>query len=175
MQDALYLSNTGQNGTFGATSTSNFQVAEILMRRAIGRACDYRVELLAGYRYQQLTDGLDINASTTTPDNGQSISTYDEFHTRNEFNGAVLGVAGEVKRCRWTVESTLKLAAGDTHSQVDISGSTTSPAGTFNEGFLALPSNIGSYSHDSFCTVPELGLTWRTTSLATCGRPSATA
>jgi hypothetical protein len=129
------------------------------MRRAIGRACDYRVELLAGYRYQQLTDGLDIDASTTTTDNAESISTHDEFHTRNEFNGAVLGVAGEMKRCRWSLESTLKLALGDTHSQVDISGSSTSPAGTFNEGFLALPSNIGSYSHDSFCTVPELGLT----------------
>jgi hypothetical protein len=158
-QDVLYLANTssGQSGTFSASSTSNFQVAEVLMRKAIGRACDYRVEFLAGYRYQQLTDGLDITSSTTAAD--QTISTFDEFHTRNYFNGAVIGVAGEVRRCRWTLESSLKLGVGDTHSEIDITGNTTTPAGTFPGGFLALASNSNSYSHDQFSTVPELGLT----------------
>ena len=47
-------------GTFSCTSTSDFQVAEFLMRRAIARACGYRIELLAGYRFQQLAEGLDI-------------------------------------------------------------------------------------------------------------------
>jgi hypothetical protein len=147
-----------QSGTFAATSTSNFQVAEVLMRRGIARACDYRVELLAGYRFQQLTDGLDI-ASTTTTATDPTVSTFDEFHTRNDFNGAVIGVAGELRRCRWSLETTLKLALGDTHSQIDINGSSTLPSGTYNAGMLALASNIGEYKLDQFTAVPELGLT----------------
>ena len=160
----MVLSYPGaQSGTFAAASTSNFQVVEVLMRKAIGRACDYRAEFLAGYRFQRLTDGLDINASTstsaTTNATDQTIGTFDEFHTVNDFNGAVLGVAAEVRRCRWTMEGTLKLAVGDTHSNVDISGSTTTSAGTFNGGFLALPSNIGNHGIDEFSMVPELGMT----------------
>ena len=48
------------SGTFNATSTENFQGAEAFWRRAIVHSGDGRIDLLAGYRFQSLTDGLII-------------------------------------------------------------------------------------------------------------------
>ena len=53
----------------------------------------------------------------------------------------------------------MKLALGNTHSRIDINGSTTTAAGTFAGGLLALPSNMGVHTSDQFSMVPELGLT----------------
>jgi Putative beta barrel porin-7 (BBP7) len=55
-----------------------------------------------------------------------------------------------------------RLSIGGTSEHVDISGTstTTPPNGgtptTFPGGLLALPTNIGSYSHGGFTVVPEI-------------------
>ena len=146
-------------GTFNSQSTSNFQAAEFLARCAIARAPGYRVELLGGYRFQQLTEGLDITDTTGTAAPGETIQVFDEFHARNDFNGGVVGIAIERHLCRWSLETNLKLALGDTCSRIDINGSTTTAAGTSPGGLLAQPSNIGVHTANQFSVIPELSAT----------------
>ena len=58
------------------------------------------------------------------------------------------------------METNLKLALGNTHSRVEINGSTTTAANTFSGGLLALPSNMGVHNADQFSAIPELGATF---------------
>ena len=101
-------------GSFSCSSTSDFQAAEILARWAIARCPGSSIELLAGYRFQQLTDRLDIGdtAAASTVRQVRRIQILDQFHTRNDFNGAELGFAIERHQGRWSLESNVKLAAG---------------------------------------------------------------
>ncbi len=146
------------HGSFSATSTSDFQVAEFLVRKAIARAPGYRIELLAGYRFQQLVEDLNLGDTSTMA--ASTIQISDQFHACNDFNGGVLGMATEWHRERWSLETNLKLALGDTHSQIDIEGSTSTGGATYPGGLLALPSNIGVHTADQFSIVPELGATF---------------
>ncbi len=146
-------------GAFRARSTDNFQGAEVLSRWAIARAPGYRIEFLGGYRFQQLTDGLDISDTATTTPSGTTIQIADSFHTRNNFNGGEVGIATAWRDCRWSLETSIKLALGDTQSRIDISGTTTTGGKTLNGGLLALPSNSGVYNSNQFSVIPELGAT----------------
>jgi Putative beta barrel porin-7 (BBP7) len=148
-----------QRGAFSFTSTSNFQVAEFLVRRAIARGCGYRIETLGGYRFQRLSEGLDINDTSTLVSSNQSIQVFDEFHARNDFNGGEVGFSVERHGCRWSYETNLKLALGNTHSSIDINGSTTTPTGTTPGGLLAQASNMGPHYSNQFSIIPELGFT----------------
>jgi hypothetical protein len=146
-------------GTFSCASTSNFQVAEFLTRWALARAPGRRIELLGGFRFQQLTDSLDITDTSGPGAPSQSIQIFDQFRTRNDFYGGELGVASEWRQCRWSVESSLKVALGSTYSRIDINGSTTTAAGSLPGGLLALPSNMGVHNSNQFAAIPELALT----------------
>ncbi len=157
------------NGTFNATSTENFDGAEVLFRRALVHGCDGRIDLLLGYRFDNLTDGMQIADAATSSGNGgiapagTTINTLDIFHTRNNFNGGDLGFSTEWRRGRWTMETLLKMGIGDTQSQVQINGTTSVTANgsttTANGGLLALPSNIGTHDSNQFSVMPEIGLT----------------
>ena len=147
-----------QQGTFSCTSISDFQVAGVLVRQAIARAPGYRIELLAGYRFQQLAEGLSIADTASTA--ASTIQIVDQFHSQNDFHGGELGLATEWRQCRWSLETSLKLAFGNTHSRTAINGSTTIDAITYPGGLLALPSNMGVHSADQFSVIPELGVTF---------------
>jgi hypothetical protein len=145
----------GQSGGFSAKTSSNFDVAELLLRRVLARGEGFRFELLAGYRYQRLSDGLSIS-DTSTINTVNTLAVFDQFHTANRFSGAEVGFATELHKCRWSLETDLKLGLGDTRSVVNIVGSSTNdPVG----GLLAQPSNSGSWVSSQFSAVPELGLT----------------
>jgi hypothetical protein len=148
-----------RHGSFSSSSTSNFQVAEFLVRRAIARGCGYRIEILGGYRFQGLAEGLDITDTSTLVASNQSITVFDEFHARNDFNGGEVGFAVEGHGCHWSYETNLKLALGGTHSNIDITGSTTTSTGTTPGGLLAQASNMGPHEADQFSVIPELGFT----------------
>ena len=170
LQDSVVLAypNVSQ-GIFTAVATNDFQTLEVLLRQAMVRNCCSRVDLVAGYRFARLDDSLALNADMVTTGTspvpvGTTIDVFDSFRTRNEFNGGELGLVAELHRCRWSLESTMKIALGDTHSIVDINGSTVNmvPGGgatVYSGGMLALPSNMGGHSTDQFSVIPELGVT----------------
>jgi hypothetical protein len=124
-------------------------------------------DLLAGFRYLQLDEGLGIQEQFTSvmlpgPLLGSQGLVSDQFNTRNQFFGGQLGTKFEYRWNNWFVDLTGKFALGVTHQVVDINGEQVfvGPGGinTFQGGLLALPSNIGNHSRNQFTFVPELGL-----------------
>jgi hypothetical protein len=91
---------------------------------------------------------------------GTRIDLADSFRTSNHFNGGDLGVDAEVRRGSFYVDLLARVALGDTSESVGISGNTSiQGAAPLPGGFLALPTNGGSFHKDQFAVVPEVGLT----------------
>jgi hypothetical protein len=155
--------NNASQGTFTVLASSDFHVAEVLVRRGLARSCNYRVDFLTGYRYQRLNDNLRITNDETGITIPTTFTVVDQFDTRNDFNGAEIGFATEMRRRRWSLETQLKLAIGNTHSRTHIAGSmnitTPAPPVLRPSGLLAQPTNIGDHETNQFSMVPELGFT----------------
>jgi len=131
--------------------------------------CNWRLDGLAGYRYLNLSDDLSITEALTTGPAaipvapGTFLGVQDSFHTRNQFHGGQLGLVGQLRQGPFWAEVTGKVALGDSHEDVNISGftATVAPGGPINllpGGLLTQLGNIGSYSRDRFAVVPEAGL-----------------
>ncbi|MBN9119571.1 MAG: BBP7 family outer membrane beta-barrel protein, partial [Planctomycetes bacterium] len=108
------------------------------------------------------------------------VQLNDQFRTTNRFNGAVIGLRTEGRYGMFTSSLTAKIAAGYLNERVEISGNTTfvdptSRSGTPSTfgfpsgvggnggsvgGVLANPSNIGTFVHDRFTYIPEVGVTF---------------
>ena len=168
------LSATGTglaSGSIHASTYSRLQGADLNALCGLCSGCDYWVQMLAGFRYLNLEEGIAISETTTVNSalpsgaplfGGSTISITDRFDTRNNFYGGQVGLRGEVRRGRMFLEVQSKLAFGVTHQVVDIRGSTaiTSASGATSEvpvGFLSSGSNSGHYTRDRFSVVPEVG------------------
>jgi Putative beta barrel porin-7 (BBP7) len=127
---------------------------------------DYRLDVLGGYRYMQLTDQVviseqlaaaDPNANTPV---GTGFNVFDSFYSKNTFNGGQIGLAGEVRRGRFFASARTLVAIGGVHKEIEIFGSTTIAVPgqipqQFLGGLLAQPTNIGKYTADEFAVLPE--------------------
>jgi len=129
-------------------------------------------DALAGFRYLNLNEGLNINAVSNValvpefkgmgiPFDGNTIIVNDAFETRNHFYGGQLGMRGGFNRGRWHMDFLGKVALGVSHQIVTIRGSTninTQPAFAQDAGLFALSSNSGRFTSNSFAVVPEVGV-----------------
>jgi hypothetical protein len=118
----------------------------------------YRLDVLMGFRYYNLSDQVLINETTTV--SNATTTTYqiqDNFRARNDFYGSELGLRTRATRGRWALDLLMKLAAGNTHETVSIAG-LTSNGGTANAGVLASGANLGVFQRDEFTMIPELGM-----------------
>jgi hypothetical protein len=130
--------------------------------------CNYRLDAIGGFQYLDLRESLqvreDIMVLPTSPTFANDrVLVIDSFATHNHFYGGELGLAGEYRLGPWSVEARGKVGLGSTHEVVDINGSQliTTPTGmatSFRGGLLALPSNIGHFTRDSFAVVPQLNV-----------------
>jgi hypothetical protein len=155
-------------GNLNIRATSDFQTADIVMRRLAGYRNGTRVDFLFGYRWAELKDHLGIRANiiNTTLANS-TIDTGDTFDSRSTFAGVQFGMGAKHDLTPWWwVEFTGKTAVGMTRSVVDTLGaSATWPAAspetiTFkNGGLLVQPSNAGSFDDNNFGILSELALT----------------
>jgi hypothetical protein len=89
------------------------------------------------------------------------VTTVDTFRTRNQFYGGQLGVRGEYSFGKLFVGATGKVALGDTHEVVEVTGAASlvvpgSPVATFPGGQFAAPSSGGRVTHDEFAVLPEV-------------------
>jgi hypothetical protein len=163
-----------EKGTLTVDAPSRLWGAEVDWRHNLCCGCCYRVDLLAGFRYVELNEGLHIteNIQLLQPVQfpnfmapaGTLALVSDRFDTRNQFYGGEIGLKSELRRGRWTFDLTTKVALGDTHETVNIAGNQVFllPNGTtkaFNGGLLALSTNSGHFERDRFSVVPEAGLT----------------
>ena len=152
-------------GSFTARETSEFWGTDVYLRHNICCGCCCRVDLLAGYRFLSLSEGLNIaevEISTNREDAqfGIPIFINEGFSTRNNFHGGQIGVIAEYAHRHTFVRFVGKLALGGNCRTAALNG-TTRANGFAPEtgGFLALPSNIGRYDSSAFSVVPEVGIT----------------
>ncbi len=170
------------SGTARLSLSSSLYGADLNGIRTLASGCNWRLGVLGGFRYLNLHENLQFTTSTTIPDFPNPAqpsvrSTLDQFNTRNNFYGGQLGLKGEFRWGRLFLDAGAKVALGDVHEIVDISGATaanfiqsagnlggigigSSPetrAGLIGPGgIFTQPSNIGRYSRDRFGVVPEV-------------------
>jgi hypothetical protein len=158
-------------GQVGVRTKALFLGGDLDLRRQLGQCGDgcrgCRIDLLGGYRAEGLSEDLQINENLTTLDlagnPSGTILVQDRFRTRNLFQGAQLGLDGEVWQGRFFAGFRGLLAIGLTHQTVDVEGVTQAqaPGGApvaQAGGLLALPTNIGHFHRDPFTFSPSLGL-----------------
>jgi hypothetical protein len=143
--------------------------AEANVRHPLCCGCSYRLDGLAGFRYLDLSEGVNITENVVTSPTqavfpNSHVIVTDQFGTHNQFYGGQVGVDGEVYFGRFFLGLRGKVALGDNHETLNINGSQviTDAQGTlhtFRGGLLALQSNMGHFTSDRFAVVPELGLT----------------
>ncbi|MEZ6136942.1 MAG: BBP7 family outer membrane beta-barrel protein [Pirellulaceae bacterium] len=182
-QASQLLSFPGQiRGRVDVDTTNKFDGAAFRFRRQMccSSGCGFselccttvptssRLDGTLGYRFWELKESLQVTeALTSLTQPAGSFAITDRFETRNQFNGAELGVLWQGRRGWWSLDGLMRLGIGNVHQTVTISGTTTtttgSPAVTTNAvpqtGIFAVASNIGTYDRDKFTMVPELGLT----------------
>ena len=154
-------------GSVNVDASTEFQGAEVLIRKQTIQHCGMQIDHYFGYRYADLDDRLFITESTESVAGataGTTFDLFDQFSTRNEFHGGELGIRilSRSNPC-WTVELTGSVAFGNTNSEVSVAGQTTTriPNGatsTVNSGLLAQSTNIGTFEDDDFATIAEFGV-----------------
>jgi hypothetical protein len=131
--------------------------------------CNYRINLLGGFRYLNLdenvtvTENLQFLQGAGPPFAGATGMVTDSFSTHNQFYGGQVGVESRWLFGRFFMDLRGKVALGVTHEEIDIAGSQTLTnfSGTPSPlpgGLLALGTNIGHFHRDSFAVVPEVGI-----------------
>ncbi len=129
--------------------------------------CNYRITALAGFRNINLDENLTITeniqgeSTAPAPFTNALINVFDRFSTQNHFYGGQVGADARWYWGRWSLDTRVKVALGDTAQQLNIDGGQhfVLPGGTvqnFTGGLLALPSNIGRHSNNVFSVVPEV-------------------
>jgi hypothetical protein len=171
-QDAEGVSFPGLTaGSVNVNYNTRLWGAEGNLRYPLLCECNYKLDILAGFRFLDLQESLNISESVTFLVSnaalgvaaGDNIQVFDGFGTINHFYGGQLGADFQYKSGPWIFGVTPKLALGDMHQVVNINGSTVfSPAAggvtTVSGGLLAASTNIGHHTSDRFAVVPEIGL-----------------
>jgi hypothetical protein len=168
LQDAELVAYPGLlEGSLSINTDSFFNTGDIAYRWNVGRDNCRRVDLMVGYRFAYLRDQINIRESLLSISQtsgivpGTEIVVRDNFDAANYFNGVEIGVAGQRDTFLGLADFWLKTALGNTRTQSNITGSTTTTANgqtvMTDEGFLALPTNIGERKLDEFSTFIELG------------------
>ncbi len=125
---------------------------------------DYPLRLIAGFRYLDLHDDLNIDETALVAPNGQvyagqQIGVRDNFSCDNYFYGANLGISGGYNLRSLELQATLQCALGVGQECVTVQGWTSfsGPNGVQQVpgGLLALSSNSGTRIRDVFAVVPE--------------------
>ena len=166
-QDARLLDyDSLVSGSVAVTASTEFEGGEFLFRQAVQRECWAELDLLVGYRWLQMEDGLLIEENTESlvaVNAGTSFDLFDRFDTRNSFHGGEAGMSlrRQVAAC-WSLEVLAKLAIGNVNSEATIDGQTITVASTGTtvnqSGLLAQQTNIGTYERDKLATATEVGV-----------------
>lgn len=139
------------SGTVTARSDLDMYGADGSLYLLLTRSDSMRMDLLGGYTYNLLKNSIGIQ-TTGVP---ALTATNDLFETKNVFNGAHLGVLSSVNRNRVSFSTLAKIAFGNMQQSGSARGFTNlSP----DASILAMPSNSGEYSRDTFAFMPELGI-----------------
>ena len=159
-----------QSGNLTVNAPSRMFGFEADYRGKLCCGCDFRVDFIAGFRFLQLDEDLNVTENLQflnglTGGNavfsGQTATAFDDFHTINHFYGSQVGIVAEKNWGDWSLEGRAKLALGFTTQKVDVNGSQQFvPNSALNAtgDLLALRTNIGDRVQTRFTVVPEIDL-----------------
>ncbi len=180
LEDSELVSFPGTvSGRVRTTATSKLDGAAVRFRRLLccSSGCGFspivcgpvpsqsRIDATLGWRFFQLKESLGIQEDLTSLRTSApgSFILNDDFRTRNQFNGAELGVHWMGRRGYWSLDMLMRMGLGNTRQEVIINGTTqTTQNGattTSNGGLLAQRTNSGTFVRNQFGVVPELGAT----------------
>jgi hypothetical protein len=147
---------------------SRFWGAEAGLRKEVFANVHGYVDVLAGFRFLELDEGLHFTASRVAlpggplaPGSVQAVS--DRFGTRNQFYGGYLGAHGELRWQNLFLNGYGRVGLGSVDETANVNGTTlaVSPQGTrlaVPGGLFAGPGNSGRFEHTEFAAVPEVGV-----------------
>jgi hypothetical protein len=166
-------------GGLDVTTSSRFFGGEVNLTHAaiglLGVDSSFELDLLAGFKYLDLTERLSSSQNSVVLAGGSSnfdgrillagndVQVTDGFDTHNQFYGPQLGTSFEYQYCHLFFYGDAKVGLGVVHEMINNQGSTTliPPGGTAVSvpgGLLALPSNIGRLTHNEFSATPQIDL-----------------
>jgi len=175
IEDAILISHpdVATDGSVWIDNDLEAMSAEAQLRFRIARSQGVEVDLLGGYHFVRVDNGLLMHSTTTDIDatnaiaDGTVIDIVDSFSTENRFHGGSLGMNMAVRHSRLTLRGMAKVSVGNMRQQLAIAGrtvnSTPNPpgapiVGAFDNGLYAQPSNIGTYARDRTAFIPEASL-----------------
>jgi hypothetical protein len=139
--------------------------ADVAISKAICCDCRGRLDFLVGYRYLSFDDSIrafeDLHPTTAPFTPGSHIGVSDGFTASNQFNGLLLGLAGEYRFDCWYIQGRGTISFGETSRRATIAGMTAIAIPPLQAvvspgGLLALSSNSGTASESDWVVVPEL-------------------
>lgn len=168
-QQSLSVSYPGSDsGSVSVDSTTRLIGTDVYFRRPWRDHGSAVVDLVYGYQFSRMDQGLAINSTTTNLDgrNGISIGTqldvHDSVQTKNEFHGGMLGIMSNIEGGCWTFSILAKVGLGNTRQTAILDGQSviTDPGGGTSTaaGLLVQDSNAGVFERDQFTAVPEFDL-----------------
>lgn len=147
-------------GTASASSPALLRGAESNLVYSFHNASYFHLNLLAGFRYLNLNEGLTIKdvSDEVATNNPSHFEDTDQFTTRNRFYGGQVGGRIRLGRRHIILQLQTTVALGSNHQTVEINGSFVNTAHSPSPGtggLLALVSNIGRYQRSEFAVLPE--------------------
>jgi hypothetical protein len=128
----------------------------------------YQIDLLSGFRFMQLAEGLAVHERETYLAGagalaGTTFAGEDRISTNTRFYGGQVGTRLEFRRAGAFMNFTGKLAFGDNvdvvrYSGTSLTGVASGTGYTPTGDLFSLRSNVGRYAHESFALLPEFGL-----------------
>jgi hypothetical protein len=170
-EDSLLVAFPGitTDGSISIVARNDVVGADAWLRQTWHCDCCTRIDLLAGYQFTRIDDGLAINNIQTAIDPGGTlpvgtvIDVLDVFATQNEFHGGQIGFMAEYSGRCWSLELLGKIALGGMRQRVLIDGRTitTAPGGipvASPGGLFAQPTNMGTHERTGIAFIPEIGV-----------------
>ena len=154
-------------GSAQATLSNNLGGSELNVTWSMPPSDVVRIDLLGGFRFVQLRESYTITTSSPfNPPNPVDVwNTTDSFAARNRFYGLQLGARTAYEQGPWIGSLVGKVALGTMQQRVSVNGfletndyNNYGPTQIFSGGYLALPTNMGDHSRNTFAVVPEIGL-----------------
>jgi len=167
--DALLIAFPGlRSGNLRVQATNEVLGGDAYIRMLLMKTHYGRIDAIGGYTFSRINDDFRIVSNTTAlVDDGGIVEgtrfrIEDAFTTHNEFHGGTLGLMWERNCCNWTWNVAGKVSLGNMrqtaivngYNSVTVNGQTVTEQG----GLLTAATNIGEFSRDEFCVVPELNL-----------------
>ncbi|MGE3809031.1 MAG: BBP7 family outer membrane beta-barrel protein [Gemmataceae bacterium] len=147
-------------GSVGVSSVLNLYGYEINGLANLGRNQNVSVDALLGFRFVEMDEELRIDAITNNPaasfvNPGETVEAIYSMNTRNRFYGGQIGSRGEVRRGRFFVNGSWKVALGTSQQSFNSGFDSAAPSSAFF-GTIPVYALAGPTNRNKFAVLPEL-------------------